>query len=346
MAEPATHVEAPAFAARARAQRLIGSAPPMRALREGIALYGPSDATVLVTGETGTGKELVAHALHAASDRARNPFVAVNCAALSPSLFESELFGSARGAFTGADRNREGLVGAARGGTLFLDEVGELAIELQPKLLRLLETGSYRQVGGEQERHAELRFVAATNRDLKRDVRARRFRSDLFYRLAVLRLHAPALRAHPEDIAALVGHFVVTSPHAHAPAPPRITEGALDALRAWSWPGNVRELRHVVERTLIRTRCSGLPIGAFELDPLDTLDERHEWAADDAIPNGPWTAAGSTPPGSRDAWIRKDRAELLALLERERWNVAAAARALGVSRGALRSRMRRLELGR
>jgi DNA-binding NtrC family response regulator len=253
---------------RSGAQELIGESPAMQAVRRSIARYGPSPAAVLILGETGTGKELVARALHAASPRAEAPFVAVNCAAVATTLFEAELFGSLRGSYTGAQQDREGLVQAASGGTLFLDEVGELPRDVQAKLLRFLESRRFRQVGAAAESSADVRLVAATNRDLREAAESGEFRADLYFRLNVLQIRVPPLRERPEDIPVLVEHFV----RAAGGASRRVAPEALRQLREWPWPGNVRELEHAVQRTLVQ--ADGDAIEAFDLaaEALDAGD--------------------------------------------------------------------------
>jgi DNA-binding NtrC family response regulator len=239
---------------------LVGTSPAVASVRRLMEQYGASDAPVLITGETGTGKELVARGLHRASRRAQAPFVAVNCAAIATPLFESEIFGSLRGAYTGSVAAREGLVGTARGGTLFLDEVGELPVEAQAKLLRLLEAGTYRPVGASEERIADARVIAATNQNVDRPAAESPLRGDLYYRLAVLRIHIAPLRERRGDIPALVTHFIAQRTKN---APPRCpTSEALASLMAHDWPGNVRELEHAVARTLLHGETG--PITRFD----------------------------------------------------------------------------------
>jgi transcriptional regulator with GAF, ATPase, and Fis domain len=287
-----------------------------------------------VTGETGTGKELVARGLHQASPRAFRPLVAVNCASLTPSLCESELFGSTRGAFTGADRDRAGVVGEARGGTLFLDEIGELPLAVQPKLLRLLESGLYRSVGGGRERPADVRIIAATNRDLQEEVEEGAFRADLYYRINVLHIHLLPLRSRREDIPLLVESFLAREGAAHRSVEPT----ALEELMAWGWPGNARELAHVLARALVQ-RADG-PLGNFELAGagMPAADGTRDLPAATSASRKPRIAT------SRHEFVRRQRVEILRHLDDNGWNVSAAARALGWTRGALRSRMRRLGL--
>jgi len=226
----------------------------MTRLLEMVRKAATAPVSVLISGETGTGKELVARALHAESPRRDRPFLAVNCSAIPATLLESELFGHARGAFTGADRARAGLFGAADGGTLFLDEIGDLPLELQPKLLRVLQEGEVRRLGESQINKVDVRVVAATAVDLRQAVTAGRFREDLYYRLAVVTLELPPLRRRPEDVAPLVENSLpLLAARLGRPAP-EIDPAALTALERYSWPGNVRELLNVLEKTLVLCR--------------------------------------------------------------------------------------------
>jgi two-component system NtrC family response regulator len=290
-------------------EELRGESQAMQRVRQRIRDYGAAEAAVLIGGETGTGKELAARALHAASPRAAGPFLAVNCAALPAELVESELFGSLRGAFTGAVQTRPGLFDAARGGTLLLDEIGELPRGVQAKLLRVLEAGSYRPLGAVREKPLEARVLAATNRDLARLCAEGEFRLDLYYRVAVLRIVLPPLRERRADIPGLVQHFAArTGRPALAIAP-----AAMGRLLAHAWPGNVRELRSVVERTLLRAREDR--IDAFELEAWGEIAP----------------AAPAATPGS---------AESVRVLLEHRGRLAAAAAALGVSPRTLQRRLR------
>ncbi len=230
---------------------LVGSSPAMQRLGQSIARVAPVNSTVLLQGESGTGKELVARELHALSNRAGGPFVPVNCAAVSPELIESELFGHAKGAFSGATRARDGLFHYAQGGTLFLDEIAELPLSIQATLLRAIEDLKIRPVGSEQLVPLNLRIVAATNRQLSEEVAAGRFRKDLYFRLQVVDLTLAPLREHKEDIPELVAHFNAQLAPSLGVEPLAISEREMDFLRQYDWPGNVRELRNLIERSLI-----------------------------------------------------------------------------------------------
>ncbi|MDX1694292.1 MAG: sigma-54 dependent transcriptional regulator [Ketobacteraceae bacterium] len=239
---------------------LVGSSKPMHRLYRLLRKASDSDAKVLIIGESGTGKELVANTIHHMSDRHDKPFVALNCGALSPELVESELFGHVKGAFTGANKNREGVFAEADGGTLFLDEITEMPLDLQVKLLRVLESGEYRAVGSDSAKHADVRIIAATNRDPTEAIEQETFRSDLYFRLASFPVYIPPLRERGEDVEGLAKHFLAYR-NSEEHTSKGITEAALRKIKAYDWPGNVRELKHVVER-------------AFLLS-LDTIDSDH-----------------------------------------------------------------------
>ncbi|HUD71099.1 MAG TPA: sigma-54 dependent transcriptional regulator, partial [Dongiaceae bacterium] len=234
-----------------RGRTLLGASPAMQALAATLRKVAPADAGVLVLGENGSGKELVARALHDGSPRRARPFVTVNCAAIPETLFESELFGHARGAFTGATEARRGKFQAADGGTLFLDEIGEVPLGLQPKMLRALESGEVERIGGRGPERVNVRVIAATNRDLESEVRAGRFRQDLYYRLLVVPIKVPALRDRADDIPLLAAHFLEVACRRNRVRPKRLGAGARALLDAHSWPGNVRELRNAMERAAI-----------------------------------------------------------------------------------------------
>src|SRR5574343_1518255 len=238
---------------------VIGHSPVMQAACDRLKRIAPTPATLLLSGESGTGKEVAARAVHRMSQRAAGPFVPLNCAAIAAELIESELFGHVKGAYTGAQQSREGLFYYARGGTLFLDEISELPLAAQAKLLRALEERRIRPVGSEQEIAVDVRVIAATNRDLKAEVAAQRFRQDLYYRLQVLEITLPPLRERPEDIPPLVAHFMAQLTPALGVAPLQLDPRTAARLSDYDWPGNVRELRNLVERSLI--------LGWFDIGP-------------------------------------------------------------------------------
>ena len=244
-------------------QGLVGASSAMHLLFEKIARYGPTDAPVLVTGETGTGKELVARAVHLRSMRRSRVFVALNCSALNEELFESELFGHERGAFTGAVGIHRGRFERADGGTLFLDEIGDMPLRVQAKLLRVLEDGVFERVGGEKEIAGDARIVAATNAGLERAVVERRFREDLYHRVAVLRIHVPPLRERVDDIPLLADHFLRNYAERYGRGMKRLSPEAVRLLASYAWPGNIRELRNVLERVYVECVHDVIPRSAF-----------------------------------------------------------------------------------
>ncbi|MDE7064838.1 MAG: sigma 54-interacting transcriptional regulator, partial [Desulfovibrionaceae bacterium] len=250
---------------------ILGRSKAMRDMLQILATVAPTEATVLITGESGTGKELVARALHAGSARAEKPLVTVNCAALAENLLESELFGHEKGSFTGAERRREGRFSQAHGGTLFLDEIGEMPLQLQAKLLRALQEGEVQRVGSDAPITVDVRVLAATNRDLRVEVAERRFREDLYFRLNVITMEVPPLRARAEDIPLLAAHFMERFAARNRKALKGFSAQAMDVLLRYAWPGNVRELENAVERAVILS--TGDVITEREL-PLALTDER------------------------------------------------------------------------
>jgi len=311
---------------------VIARSPAMQRVMDLVRRVAPSRTNVLITGESGTGKEMIARALHELSERAARPFVAVNCGALPESLMESELFGHEKGAFTGATARHEGLFRAAEGGTLFLDEIGELAPALQVKLLRALQDRKVRPVGGHREIEIDVRVIAATNRDLEKEVAEGRFRSDLFYRLNVIRVHLPPLRERPEDIPALAEHFL--RKHA-AMEGKRLTfsNAALRWITAQDYPGNVRELENVIERAVALAAGNEVTLD-------DLLVERGKVAA------GPVVAPVEIGPGfDLDRWLGElERTLLLRALEQTMGNQTAAAKLLGMTFRSFRYRLRKYGL--
>jgi len=292
---------------------LIGSSQQMVRVKDLIARAGAAPGTVLITGETGTGKELVARAIHAVSSRAPKPFVALNCAALTESLLENELFGHARGAFTGAAAARPGLIEHAHGGTLFLDEIGTMPKTLQAKLLRSLESGEVRRIGENETRHVDVRFLAATNLDIQGAIDRGDFRSDLFYRLNVHRIHLPPLRERGDDVRLLIQYFIARFGGATVTGS---TPAAASALVAYQYPGNVRQLQHVVQRAVAVARG--------ELIDVDDLPEEV------VATRGTVTAAQEGSVAA--ARERAEREMIIAALARNNGEVSSAAREMQVSR--------------
>lgn len=295
---------------------MVGESPAMRSVKRLVQRVAPTESSVLVQGESGTGKELVARALHQLSNRAQKPLVIVNCAALQETLLESELFGHQRGAFTGAVTSKAGLFDVAEGGTLFIDEIGEMTGGLQAKLLRVLEDGRYRPVGSIKERRADVRVIAATNRDLAEEVKAGRFRDDLYFRINVLMIALPPLRARRDDIPLLVEHFLRLGPKGEW----KVSEEAMQRLVAHPWPGNVRELANCIQRAQIL--ADGQTLLPKDLPP--------SILGSDGAPRAPLNSEGHT-----DRLTELEAQHVAGVLRREGWNKARAARALGISRRSL-----------
>jgi DNA-binding NtrC family response regulator len=315
-------------------QQMIGRSGVMQALFATIQRMAPHVTSVLVTGETGTGKELVAKALHALGPRRSEKFITVNCSAVVEQLFESELFGHIRGAFTGAVETKVGVYEHAHQGTLFLDEVGELPLSLQPKLLRAVEHGEVQRVGSLQARKVDVHVIAATNRDLRSESGAGRFRQDLFYRLGVIEIHLPALRERREDIPYLTAAFVRESAKRLQREITGVTAAAERALQEWDWPGNVRELRNVIERACILT--DGGLLGERELLPA-LAGAAHPRAEPDRV-----VAAED----GGDLLSTAQREQIERVLQETGGNKAQAAKQLGVSRRSLYRWLDRLEIER
>jgi DNA-binding NtrC family response regulator len=324
-------------------QRVAGPflAPRSPVAREALQLaerVARTSTTVLLLGESGTGKEVLARRIHALSDRARGPFVGINCAALPPDLAEAELFGHERGAFTGAERARRGRFESAHGGTLFLDEIGEMPLALQAKLLRVLQEREIQPLGSDRPKRIDVRVIAATHRDLEAEVRAGRFREDLYYRIKVFFVNLPPLRERREDLPELTEHFVARCAARMGRARPTLSPEALAVLQAHSWPGNVRELENAIERALIL--CEGRSIEARHLGAL----ERSSPALTIRETSASGAAPVELPEGLTLAEL--ERAAIESALRRTGGNVAEAARLLDLDRGTLRHRLRKHGLGR
>jgi len=315
-----------------QSEEIIGQSPAMKELLDMAAMAAPTEATVLVTGESGTGKELVARAIHANSPRKNGPLITVNCAALTETLLESELFGHEKGAFTGADRRREGRFMAADKGTIFLDEIGEISPATQAKLLRVIQEREIERVGGDRPIGVDVRILAATNRDLKAEVEAGRFREDLYYRLNVLVLSVPPLRERREDIALLAAHFLDRFAAKNRKPVKGFSPGAMEALLHHPWPGNVRELENAVERGVI------LAVGDYlterELPPgvAASVPDMHQGGG--RIAHDPADLAGQPLEDI-------EQRAILATLKETGGNKSEAARVLGITRATLHKKLKK-----
>ncbi len=328
---------------------LLGTSPTFKLLQKEIELVGPSELTVLITGETGVGKELVAQALHARSPRSSQPLVCLNCAALPDTLVESELFGHVRGAFTGAVAERQGKFELADGGTLFLDEIGELPLAVQAKLLRVLQSGQLQRLGSDREHHVDVRLIVATNRDLAAEVRAGRMRADIYHRLSVYPLRVPPLRERARDVLLLSGYFLEENRARLGLGSLRLEASAQDALLHYPWPGNVRELEHLIGRSVLRAlgrqtqRSRVLSLSADDLGLADTVP--HAATADST----PHPEAAPAPPaqltqGLRQTMEAMERRLIQESVARHQGNWAAAARELHLDRANLTRLAKRLGL--
>jgi len=350
---------------------LIGGNSRMREIYSIIEKIAPTATTVVIDGETGTGKEVVAQAIHSLSPRARSDFVVFDCGAVPPNLIESELFGHEKGSFTGAVMTRQGLFEQADGGTLFLDELGELPLDLQPKLLRALEQREVRRVGSAKAAKVDVRIIAATNRNLEDEVRAGRFRQDLFYRLSVVRLHLPALRNRVDDIPLLIQHFLENGAFNRKPNAPSVrgvTRDAVTALQSYPWPGNVRELINVVERAVSfcdtdMIELSDLPDyvrtakapPAREAPPTRRPTTASGPIATPAVSMNPHTPAPAPPDellaegvtfkDAKERWVASfERDYILQLLRRNSGNISHAARAADIDRKYFRKLMKKYDI--
>ena len=329
-------------AGQLRPRELIGQSAAHKQLQQEIALVGDSELNVLISGATGVGKELVAEALHAASPRAARPLISLNCAALPDNLVESELFGHVRGAFTGAHSERRGKFELADGGTLFLDEIGELPLAAQAKLLRVLQSGQLQRVGADREQRVDVRVLAATNRDLAEEVRAGRFRADLYHRLSVYPLKVPTLHERGRDVLLLAGYFLEENRARLGLRSLRLTAEAQKALLAYDWPGNVRELQHLIGRAALKAlaACAERPrILSIDSQALDLPTSQPEPTSEAA--RAPTESNGLPLRAALDAYQKQLIGQVLAR-HQHKW--APAARELGLDRANLIRLVRRLGL--
>jgi two-component system nitrogen regulation response regulator NtrX len=324
-------LEAENKALRARVDRattMVGESQPMRELREQVAMAAPTNGRVLIYGENGTGKELVARTVHAMSRRRNHAFVEVNCAAIPEELIESELFGHVRGAFTGAVADRRGKFEAAHGGTIFLDEIGDMSLKTQAKVLRVLQEQVTEPVGGTNRVQVDVRVLAATNKDLPTEIRAGRFREDLYFRLNVIPVYVPPLRDRSQDIPLLAEHFVAEFAREYGRRPKALDPGAVVRLRTYRWPGNVRELRNVIERVMI-------------MAPGDVITERDlTFLSIDDVPSQHADGQDAPPIPLYEARDRFEREYILRMLAVQQGNISRTAEALGVERSNLYKKMR------
>jgi len=315
---------------------IIGGSPALTTILKQIELVGPTDASVLITGESGTGKELVAREIHNRSSRSKRTMIKVNCASIPRELYESEFFGHVKGAFTGAVKDRAGRFQLADGGTLFLDEIGEVPLDLQSKLLRVLQEGTFERIGDEKTLHADVRIIAATNQPLKEEVEAKSFRQDLYYRLNVFPIEVPALRSRKEDIPMLSSNFLeLTSRKLNLP-PPKLTRANIIELQSYDWPGNIRELQNVIERAVITSRSGKL---SFNLSNGGKNIKRKDSAID------------QKKEDTKNSILTENEMELrhqeniLNALNQSNWKITGsdgAAELLGINPTTLASRMKKM----
>ncbi|HEX3764357.1 MAG TPA: sigma 54-interacting transcriptional regulator, partial [Kofleriaceae bacterium] len=327
---------------------IIGDSGPLREVLDKVEQVAPTNSTVLLRGETGTGKELVAHAIHINSPREEKPFVRVNCAALAPGVLESELFGHEKGSFTGALARRPGRFELADGGTLFLDEVGDLPMEVQIKLLRTLQEREFERVGGAETIKVDVRMISATNRNLEKMIEDGEFREDLYYRLNVFPINLPPLRDRLDDLGPLVTHFIAKFARRMGmtgSAPTPASAEALAKLREYNWPGNVRELENIIERAMILAK--GGPLSAGHLDfgrRVAGHASAHPTGQTPAVaPPSPAAPAPLADDGKSlaERLLDSERKEIVAAVEKSRGNIASAARTLGINRSTLYYRLRK-----
>lgn len=323
-----------------RSRTLIGESPAIQHIQELVRRVAPTTGSVIITGENGTGKELVAHAIHALSSRFTKPFIEVNCAAIPEELIESELFGHEKGAFTGATQLRRGKFDLAHGGTIFLDEIADMSLKTQAKVLRILQEQKFERVGGTQTISVDVRVVAATNKDLKAEIQKGTFREDLFYRLNVVPFVVPPLRDRKEDIPLLAEHFLKEFATTHGRKPRVLKPDSIELLRAYPWPGNVRELKNLIERLMILTTESqeGAPITPADLMShlqIDSFSAAVGGHHADEAKNSAMSARNL-----RDARTEFEKDFILKTLKENDWNVSKASAVLGIERSHLHKKMK------
>ncbi|MFQ5651064.1 MAG: sigma-54-dependent transcriptional regulator [bacterium] len=305
---------------------MVGESRAMKEILDQIAKVAPTPGRVLITGESGTGKELIARAIHQNSPRKKGPFIKVNCAAIPEELIESELFGSVKGAFTGATENRDGKFSLAHGGTIFLDEIGDMSLKVQSKVLRVLQEGEFEKVGGSKTIQVDVRVLAATNKDLEQEAKQGRFRDDLYFRLNVIPIVSPPLRRRKEDIPILVQHFIATFSRENGYPARQLSHEAMQALQAYGWPGNIRELRNIVERFMIM--CPSEVVNLTDLPAhIQTPTSRTPFNLE----------SGMTLKEVRE---NVERTFIVQTLKRNKWNISQAAKEMDVDRTNLHKKIK------
>lgn len=330
-----------------KAPTMIGDAPKMRQLKDQISAVAPLNSWVLITGENGTGKELVARAIHQGSRRHDAPFVAINCAAIPEELIESELFGHERGSFTGATQMKRGKFDTANGGTLFLDEIGDMSLKTQAKVLRILQEQKFERVGGHQTIEVDVRVVAATNKNLIESIRIGHFREDLYYRLAVIPIVVPPLRERADDIGALLRHYFETFAREQGREPKRLSEDALQMLRHYPWPGNVRELRNLVERLSIMTPAQEIAPEDLPAELLEVIAKTPSAPAlngGEEAENGPGSYQYDGAAGLKEAKSLFEREFIVRKLKENDWNISRTATVLGIERAHLHRKIKAFKI--
>ena len=329
--------------AKYRFDNIIGMSPQMQAVFRLVAKCAPTNSTVMLTGDSGTGKELIARAIHYNSLRKDKPFIAVDCNALSETLLESELFGHVKGAFTGAVTNKQGMLEIAEGGTLFLDEIGNISLTTQAKLLRVIQEREFKAVGGTKTQAANFRLITATNKDLKAMVADGRFREDLFYRINVIELRVPALRERRDDIADLAATILERMSRRMKIDPPVISREAMQALQNYAFPGNVRELENIIERALTLTTSGVITLEHVKVQPATPPSIAAHGASDAAVATYPITQGDAAPHAALGEQLEDiERTAIVKALEQTRYNKTAAAKLLGMTFRALRYRIKKL----
>jgi transcriptional regulator with GAF, ATPase, and Fis domain len=332
---------------------IVGKSAALLGARKRAAEYARTDFPVLITGESGSGKELLAREIHLLSGRSTGPFLAQNCSCIPDTLLESELFGHEKGAFTGAFKSKQGLFEAANGGTIFLDEIGDMPFQLQAKILRVIQESEIRPVGSAQSKKVDVRVISATNRDLRNEIARENFREDLFYRLNVLPLHVPALRERPEDIALLLDHFLGREALRLGAARKTFSRSALDFLLTYEWPGNVRELENFIKHILVITTADLITREDLSNHFVPITPAARIPGAGDGTP-GPGEKKEEAGKGSAKApsffdgysWEQLERQYILYLLEKNKWRITSAAKEAGVNRSTFDSRMKKLNIRR